>query len=636
MYTERMITSRFVSAIIAGAMWCAWVPAFASQAYVSLAGQGGSVSQFSYSGGAASAIYATPKGAVDLLLSAGGAKLYVGTSNIAQGDVTGGSPAVIAVLNPATGAISHQYKMPGSVVKMVLNAAGDHIFATGVAGGKSTLMSLDLTTGATAQAVLSGAAAGNLYTLAISPNGSMVYVPVTNEIDIFNAATLASAGSITLAHNSIAAPPAVTPDGSTLLAVGRSSVYVVNLTTGTLQTTIPIKHSAACFGSVISPDGTTFYVSAGTLSAIDVASLTVTGSVALGETNPFRLGISPDGTTLFATDITYGSVAVVDTATLTVQDTIATIAPPNAVAVTGSGVLVLNENSTGLSLVDTASLTVTAGFLAGDGPLAAAYAAGKLFIPEAGSLGVQETPAAPGLAKPLADRSILAPTVATLGGSLYVNSGITTEVFNPVSEKLTGAFNIHPNGGTVTALAASGDGISLLATYQAEDDGAVIDSGLVKVDTVSGTQLVSSSYPFVPGAVASSPDGTRAYAVGSPLGNTSQVGVWDTQNGNVFLSAGTIAGNPSYVGLAVSADGSTLYLVDANGKVDFVNASTLVVIVSLAVGTHPSGISLSADGEQALITDSTSTSVTVLDLANQSVVGTVSVGAPSAGSVFLN
>jgi YVTN family beta-propeller protein len=116
---------------------------------------------------------------------------------------------------------------------------------------------------------------------------------------------------------------------------------------------------------------------------------------------------------------------------------------------------------------------------------------------------------------------------------------------------------------------------------------------------------------------------------------TDQVGTWDTRH-NVFMGATTIVGDPSFAGLAVSADGSTLYLADANGKVDFVDASSLEVIASIAVGTNPSGISVSADGQQALITDSTSTSVTVLDLVNQSVVGTVALGAPSAGSVFLN
>jgi len=615
----------FKNRIMAGAVLCASLPAIASQVYVSLAGPGGSVSQFNFSGGAATGIFATTGGAVDLLLSANGEELYVGTSS------------VIAVLNPATGAISRQYNMPGSVVKMVLNAAGDYIFATAVAGGKSTLLSLYLATGATAHAVLPGAAPGNLYTLAISPDGNTIYVPVTNKIDIFKGASLASAGSIALAHNSIVAPPAVTPDGATLLAVGRSSVYVVELTTGTLRTTIPIKHSAACFGSVLSPDGTTFYVSAGTLSAIDVASLTVTGSVALHQANPFRLGISPDGTTLFATDTTYGTVAVVDAASLTVENTIFTIAPPQAVAVTGSSLLVLNKNSTGLSLVDTASMTVKAGFLAGDGPGTAAYAAGKLFIPEAGNLAVQETPETPGLAKPLADGSIGAPSVATLAGNVYVSFVSAAKVFDPVSETQTSTIKIKTDGGTVVTLAASGDGVSLLATYQAEDDGAVIGSGLVKVDTVSGAQKLMKSYPFVPGPVASSADGSRAYAVGYMDGNpaTDQVGTWDTRH-NVFMGATAIAGDPSFTGLAVSADGSTLYLVDANGKVDFVDASTMDVVASLAVGTNPSGISVSADGQQALITDSTSTSVTVLDLTNQSVAGTKAVDAPSVGSVFLN
>ena len=51
---------------------------------------------------------------------------------------------------------------------------------------------------------------------------------------------------------------------------------------------------------------------------------------------------------------------------------------------------------------------------------------------------------------------------------------------------------------------------------------------------------------------------------------------------------------------------------------------------------HPSGIAISADGTQALVSDSTSNTVTVVDLATATAAGTVNVGAPSAGAVFLD
>jgi DNA-binding beta-propeller fold protein YncE len=77
-------------------------------------------------------------------------------------------------------------------------------------------------------------------------------------------------------------------------------------------------------------------------------------------------------------------------------------------------------------------------------------------------------------------------------------------------------------------------------------------------------------------------------------------------------------------------------LVNQNGSVDFVNAGTLELIASIPVGSDPSGISLNMEGTQALVTDSTSMSVNILDSAAQSVMVTVLVGGISTGSVFLN
>lgn len=68
-----------------------------------------------------------------------------------------------------------------------------------------------------------------------------------------------------------------------------------------------VKLRALAPSRVRSPDGKTFYVSAGTLSVIDVPSCSVTGSVALGQTEPFRLGLSPKGSALIVNDNGLGS-----------------------------------------------------------------------------------------------------------------------------------------------------------------------------------------------------------------------------------------------------------------------------------------------------------------------------------------
>jgi YVTN family beta-propeller protein len=189
--------------------------------------------------------------------------------------------------------------------------------------------------------------------------------------------------------------------------------------------------------------------------------------------------------------------------------------------------------------------------------------------------------------------------------------------------------------GTALAIAAAGDNISLLASYVVFDfSGTPADGGLVKIDTVLGKQKPLSSKLFLPWRVAGDRIGAFAYATGYFAAN--QVGRWDLAN-NRFDKSATVPGNPDYSALAVSADGSTLLLADAaHGKIDFLNAATLQLQGSLAVGPKPSGIAVSPDGSQVAVTDGTSNTMIFVDLATRTVQGSVNVGAPSLAVVFQN
>jgi YVTN family beta-propeller protein len=616
------------------------LPALAAQAYVSLSGPGGSVSQFKPTGGAPVRTYATPPGASDMLLSADGNKLYVGTTANRQGDIPGGSPTLVAVLNASTGALLQQFVLPASVTRMVRNAAEDHLYATGTAAdGTNLVISLDLNTGQTATAPIPDGSPFALYAIGITPDGGSLFVPTRDAIAVFSTASLTPIASIALPSNGIAAPPLATPDGRTLLASGASKVYAIDIATRSLTRTVSITTSAATFGDALSPDGKTYYVNAGTLSAIDVPTLTVLRSVALGQTNPMRLGLTADGATLYATDLTYNTTAVVDATTLQVKRSLKNIAPPWAVAVLPNGnALILNENSSSLVRVDTAALSPLPGFAVGTLPGAGVLAGGKLFVPESGNMAVQETPAQPTSVKLINDKLIGADSAAVLGNKVLANSGSLVRVIDVALERMTGSFVIRTgaNGdiGTAMSIAASGDGQSLLASYVVlMVSGNLVDAGIVKSASNGSQQRRIASYPFAPGLVASDRSGTAAFAI--DFYNANQVGRWDTVN-NVFVKSATLPGNPSYTGLAVSSNGAALYLADSKGKVDIVDAVSLQWLASVPVGTQPSGIAVSADGTQAVVTDAQSSQVTVLDLVQLKVLGTVDLGAPSRGAVFLN
>lgn len=617
---------------------CLAPAAFAAEAYVALAGPGGSVSQFRPIGGSPVKSFATPRGASDILLNADTSRLYVGTTTARIADIPAGSASLVAVMNPLTGATLAQFPMPSSVVKMVADATDDHLYATGTAAvtGEVQVMSLDLHTGLTAKTAVPGASPFSLYPIALSRDGGTLYVPVTHSIAIFNAHTLNFIGSMALASNGIVAPPLVTLDGRTLLAAGAGKVYAIDLASRTLAKTLPIATSAAAFGTALSPDGKTFFVSAGTLSAIEVASLTVRASAALGQTNPYRLGISPDGSRLFATDLTFGRTAVVDAATLAVRATLQSIAPPFGVAVLANGhALVLNENSNAMVRVDAQALAVTGGFPVGDAPGTPTLAAAKLFIPEVANVALQPRPLAPIAARPVNVGFITTNGAVTLAERVYVNSGSSVRVIDPTLERVTGSILLQTGSlGSALSIAASGDGQTLLASYVVlQIDGGPTDAGIIQLNTATGRQKKIHSPSIVPDRIVSNAAGTVAYGIGYYI--RSQVGVWDTTNG-VFVRSVTLPGNPSYVALGVSSDGNTLYLVDQQGKVDFVDAASMHVVATVPVGVGPSGIAVSADGTRALVTDAKSNSATVIDLIAMGAVGTVDLGAPSTGALFLD
>ena len=80
-------------------------------------------------------------------------------------------------------------------------------------------------------------------------------------------------------------------------------------------------------------------------------------------------------------------------------------------------------------------------------------------------------------------------------------------------------------------------------------------------------------------------------------------------------------------GLALSADGATLYVATGSGNsVAVLDAETLEVQRSLPVGRRPWGIALSSDGRELYTADGLDNAVSVLDTSSGEVVATIPVG----------
>jgi YVTN family beta-propeller protein len=246
---------------------------------------------------------------------------------------------------------------------------------------------------------------GGLTGVAVTPDSSKVYVVNFGEgfqigapgtVSVIDTATNTVTTTMPIDRGAAGTAGsygvAVTPDGSKVYIANNSAdtVSVIDTATFTVSATIPI---ACCpFGVAVSPDSTKVYVTsddeAGDVSVIDTAMNTVTGRIQVGGVAPIGIAVSPNGSRLYVATLLSNSVSVIDTATNT---KIATIPVgqlqqhdrfPYGIALTsnGSKVYVANSCSTiggvcfdatdSVSVIDTATNTVTDTIQVGMNPLA--------------------------------------------------------------------------------------------------------------------------------------------------------------------------------------------------------------------------------------------------------------------------
>jgi len=190
----------------------------------------------------------------------------------------------------------------------------------------------------TAEAPLEANAVG-FGTMAMSPDGSMLYIPEAEGphvgIDEYQPTTgKLTQGAIPVPNDGGIDGIAVSPDGSTLYAVdnGRDIVHVINIATKSVTSTIPVP-STPNF-ALLSPDGSRLYVledAASTVSVINTVTGTVAANIAMPTMGPPSWDymnptdtacISPDGSTLYVPGSTGEQIQVVSTATNTITGTL--------------------------------------------------------------------------------------------------------------------------------------------------------------------------------------------------------------------------------------------------------------------------------------------------------------------------
>lgn len=189
--------------------------------------------------------------------------------------------------------------------------------------------------------------------VAVSADGTQAYVAnaALSSVSVIDTASDAVVATIALGGSPSAL--AVTPDGASLYVLLTSGVVeVVDTFTHTPVATVPI--GGAGGGIAITPDGTRAYVAAGLVSVVDTATNTVVRTfpaemtaVPNVTTTAVGVAIAPGGSTAYVTTTAFflgnagfsggGGIAVVDTATDTVTQTIGLGALPGPIALTPDG-----------------------------------------------------------------------------------------------------------------------------------------------------------------------------------------------------------------------------------------------------------------------------------------------------------
>jgi YVTN family beta-propeller protein len=206
--------------------------------------------------------------------------------------------------------------------------------------------------------------------IAVTPDGSRAYVTSAGNVFVIDTAGNSAVGSIPLPRNPAAI--AISGDGSHAYVADFSSAvfWVIDTATDRVTATVdigPTKVQVPATPAVaVSRDGTAAYItnpSDNTLTVVDMAGAFVRTRIAL-HMRPSGAAVTPDGSGVYvsgcAAFCTSGVLAVVDTRTYVISDSVPTSRPLSHIAVSPNGKFAYAPSGAGLLVVDTHTNNVIA------------------------------------------------------------------------------------------------------------------------------------------------------------------------------------------------------------------------------------------------------------------------------------
>jgi YVTN family beta-propeller protein/autotransporter-associated beta strand protein len=228
------------------------------------------------------------------------------------------------------------------------------------------------------------------------------------------------------------------------------------------------------------------------------------------------------------------------------------------------------------------------------------------------------------------------------GDTIYIKNMNNLMVIDAGSWTVRQSLSYPASGASMHGIAVSKDGTHVYATGSGNElyDWSVNTNGVAAFSrTIS---LPSSSDPC---GIALSEDGSKAYVCLSILNQLAVVNLAAetvSQQINVGIAPWNVAlspdGNTAYVadwggrfpvgGDLTAASAGTQVVVDsrgvaASGVVSFVNLSTALETAQVAAGLHPSDVALSSDGNTLYVANANSDTVSVINTQTKSVKETI-------------
>jgi YVTN family beta-propeller protein len=638
-------------------IWCAVSPgaARASVAYiVNCCNNPSTVSVINTVNGRQAAQWTVGTDAAAAVFSPDGATAYI--SNTASES--------ISVVQVSTGDILATIPVGYQVSQLAISPSADRLFAVSYDYAyESHIVAVDLVTNTVLQAV---GFAAYLGPMVVSPNGRTIYINSSFGAQpglwVLNALSLEVTATISMgAANGIA----ISPDGSLVYVpnLGPSGPYspnvaIVNTSTNTVTATIPLNPNLNPGPAQISPDGSMLWVSEfplyNTVSPEVVVIATGTNQVTakfalLGEQTPGDIVFAPAGNEAW---VVAGGAAVdvIKVAALEAVEQIDTVGSVGHPAISPEGQILLlpNSGSSQVAAIAESSFARLAAIPVGSmefsttqlyaeyGGAAASPDGSRMYVTNysSGNLSVIQTASKKVIANVEVGANPVAVAVSPNGATAYVANSFSNSVTVINTTTFAVAQISMPQYTYPSAIAVSPDGVHV---YVAGNN-PIPDFGnaacyVFVIDTSINQVVAEIPVPY-PMALAVSPDGSSVYVAGGQT-NLYTISTATNTITNTLFIADNGPEQPVTGGIAVTRDGSHVFLDDgADNRVFEVDVTQNKVVATILAGSTPGTLAVTPDGTEVWAGDYRATFASVINISSATVIKQVTLGSQSYGIAF--